>query len=541
MTSGPSVNLYYSDRTTVPDRFAPSTTPLALSLVRPSAELPVSDSEGLLFGHARSYLDVDNRASHFDPSSPFLLAMTVHPQFTSSDSGQWTVMDTGQLTLGFSDGSFVARLGDRQVEMGPVTFGVNAAYPVAVAYDGSRLVVRTPWETRTQEDVHLLSDPPSALRLGGPLSGEGGSVRIRNLFLSQGRAADVETIETYWEDPASYAMPPGLDADTSVHTSANAILRMDPSLITPGLESVCPWGLIGGPAVGHDTQVWTPVPGDFNLRKGLLKFRPVKAAHLKMEFTNLSPLVLTPSQTTPIVKAKLFPADSGQGGSTMAGASSSESGAIPTGARVATEQGAVYQYVDARSMASVSSNAAYLPTEALYAPDPLDAQVLRRSGQRFPYQPLPGTRAPRFTSTGVHHYRVAEIAMDTKVGYTVALSQVLAYLSDPVAERDTEQYVELFHDTVYLSGYTDDDPSGWRHTGAAMVTTVTPPWLGTRFMSKTFVSKRRVLGVQFAAQASDSVQLVQDPDFVDPSLHFWRPVGDATIESSSRFSTSIGR
>lgn len=541
VTSGPSVNLYYTDQTSIPERFAPSTTPLTLPLVRASADLPVADSEGLLFDQSRSYLDVDNRACQFDPSEPFLLAMMVHPQFTSSDLGQWTVMDAGQLTVGFTDGSFVVRLGDRQIEMDPVTFAVNTSFPVGIAYDGFTLTVRTPWGRREQQDVHVPSAPPSTLRLGGPLSGEGGAIRIRSLFLARGRAADVESIEAYWASPAGYAMPPGLDADPSMHTSANAILRMDTSLITPGAESVCPWGLIGGPAVCHDTQVWTPVPGDFTLRKGLLKFRPIKAAHVKMEFTNLAPLVLTPSQATPIVKTKLFPADSNQGLSTVARASGSESGAAPAGARVATEQGWAYRYVDARSMVTADSTAAYLPTEALYAPDPLDAQVLRRSGQRFPYQPLPGTRAPRFTSTGVHHYRVAELAMDTKVGYTVALAQVLAYLSDPVAQRDTEQYVELFHDTAYLSGYTDDDTTGWKHSGSAMVTNEQPPWLGTKVTSKTFISKRRVLGVQFAAQASDPKQLVRDPDFDDPSLHFWRPVGDAAIASSSQYAASIGR
>lgn len=541
VTSGPSVNLYYTDQTTIPEQFAPATTPLTLPLVRPSAELPVADSEGVLFDHARSYLDVDNRACQFDPSEPFLLAMMVHPQFTSSDLGQWTVMDAGQLTVGFTDGSFFARLGDRTVEMDPVTFGVNASFPVAIAYDGFTLTVRTPWDRREQGNIHLPPEPPGTLRLGGPLSGEGGAVRIRSLFLTRGRAAAVETIEAYWDSPAGYAMPPGLDADPSMHTSANAILRLDASLITAGAESVCPWGLIGGPAVCLDTQVWTPMPGDFTLRKGLLKFRPIKAAHVKMEFTNLAPMVLTPSQATPIVKTKLFPADSGQGRSTVAETASSGSGAVPAGARVATEQGAVYRYVDAHSVTSAGSAAAYLPTEALYAPDPLDAQVLRRSGQRFPYQPLPGTKAPRFTSTGVHRYRVAEMAMDTKVGYTVALAQVLAYLSDPVAQRDTEQYVELFHDTAYLSGYTDNDTTGWKHTGAAMVTGQQPPWLGTKITSKTFISKRRVLGVQFAAQASDPKQLVRDPDFDDPSLHFWRPVGDATIASSSQYVSSIGR
>ncbi|PPS89493.1 poly-gamma-glutamate hydrolase family protein [Streptomyces sp. MH60] len=542
VTSGPSVNLYYTDETVVPDRFVPSDTPLTLPLVRAASEMPTADSEGLLFETSRSYLDIDNRACQFDPGEPFLLAMTVQPQFTSDETGQWTILDTPALTVMISDGVLTVRLGERTVELDRALFGFNARIPLAVAYDGSTLTVRTPWDTRIQEHTHVQGmAPPNIIRLGGPLQGEGGAMRLVNLFLARGRAADVTTIEEYWDSPAAYALPPGHNVDPTTHTSASALLRMDPVLITPGADSVCPWGLIGGPPVATDELVWTPVPGDYTLRKGLLKFRPVKARHLKMEFTNLQPMVLTPSQASPLVETQLFPPDSGQPSGVMA-TGTSVSGAAPAGARVATEQGAVYQYIDAnRIVGGAASDVPYKSTEALYAPDPLAAQQLRRSGQRFPYMPLPGTRSPRFTSTGRHRYQTMQLAMDTKVGYTVAISQVLAYLADPVAQRDTEQYVELFHDTTYLTGYTDSEQGGWKHTGSAMVTTGQPPWTGTRMTSKAFISKRRVLAVQFAAQTSEAQQLVADPDFDDPSLRYWRPVGDATIKSSDRYASTIGR
>ncbi|MGW1436884.1 poly-gamma-glutamate hydrolase family protein [Streptomyces griseus] len=540
LTAGPAMNLYYADETVLPDAFAPADTALAHPLVRASSEAPVTDAEGVLFPEARSFLDVDNRALQFDPDQPFLLSLLVHPQVTSEELTALTVLESGVLAVSIVQGAVIVRLGNRQVEMDPVTFGVNGRVPIAVAYDGEALTVRTPWETRTLQQVYVPDQlPPDMIRLGGPLQGEGGLLRLRGLFLAAGRAGDIETIERHWDDPGGYALSPGYGADAASHTSANAILRMDASLITEGVESVCPWGLIGGPAVAHDDMVWTPISGDFTLRKGLIKFRPVKARHLKLEFTNLSPVLLTPTATAPIIATNLFPADSG-GGVSLTGTTTS--GVAPPGARVATEQGAVYQYIDANRISTApAASAPYLPTEALYAPDPLEAQALRRAGQRFPYQPLPATRAPRFTSTGVHRYHVAQLSMDTKVGYTVALSEVLVYLADPVAERDTEQYVELFHDTAFLSGYTGDVPGGWTHTGQAMVTTQPPPWTGSRVTSKTFVSKRRVLGVQFAAQAADPQQLVADPDFDDPSLHFWRPVGDATISSSSRYSATIGR
>ncbi|MGW7100376.1 poly-gamma-glutamate hydrolase family protein [Streptomyces sp. NPDC054838] len=543
VTSGPSVNLYYTDKLASPGRFAPIDTPLAAPLVRPAAALPQTDAEGVLFDDEGSHLDIDNRAMAFDPADPFLLAMIVHPQVDSTEAGQRTVLDAGQFTVSIRAGALIARFGEREVELLPVPFGVNAAFPLAVAYDGSTLTLRTPWEERSQEQAYLVeSTPPAVMRLGGSFSAGGGGLRLRSLFLARGRAEDIATIDAYWDDPAGYALSPGHGIDPLSHTSASAVLRMDASLITTGLESVCPWGLIGGPAVAHDDIVWTPIPGDFTLRKGLLKFRPVKAKHLKLEITNLQPMLLTPSQASPVVAAKVFPPDSNlsRPGVTISGADTST--AAPVGARVATAQGAVYQYVDAaRINTTPRQSGPYLPTEALYAPDPLDAQVLRRSGQRFPYMPLPATRAPRFSSTGVHRYHRVDMAMDTKVAYTAALSEVLAYMADPVAERDTEQYIELFHSTEFLSAFSNDTPGGWRHTGEALVTTEQPPWTGTTVTSKTFISKRRVVGLQFAAQTSDPKQLVADPDFDDPSLHSWKPVGDATIAPSERYAASIGR
>ncbi|MFD7835583.1 poly-gamma-glutamate hydrolase family protein [Streptomyces sp. NPDC059761] len=544
VTSGPSMNLYYTDQLVVPDRFAPIDTPLSSPLVRPAAARPEAGPEGLLFDGEGSYLDIDNRAMQFDPARPFLLAMIVHPQFTSGEAERRTLLDVGQLTISLEQGQLIAQFGEREVELQPVTFGVNSAFPLAVAYDGSTLTLRTPGDLQRQEHAFLLaSPPPSTMRLGGSFSSGGGGFRLRNLFLAQGRAEDIVSIDSYWDDPASYALPPGHGVDPLAHTSASAVLRMDPSLITLGLESVCPWGLIGGPAVSHDEIVWTPIPGDFSLRKGLIKFRPVKAKHLKVEFTNLQPMLLTPSQASPVVTAKVFPPDSSRssGGVTASGNDTSE--AAPVGARVATAQGAIYQYVDAARIGNRVGRGAepYLPTEALYAPDPLDAQVLRRSGQRFPYMPLPSTRAPRFSSTGVHRYHNVDMAMDTKIAYTVALSEVLAFMSDPVAERDTEQYIDLFHNTEFLSGFSNEEPGGWRHTGTALITSEPPPWTGTTVTSKTFISKRRVVGLQFAAQTSDPKQLVADPDFDDPSLHFWKPVGDATIAPSERYAATIGR
>lgn len=545
LTSGPSVNLYYTEGENIPERFPPLDTPLAMPLVRPSSKVPVADGDGLLFTDPDTYLEVDNRATQFDPGKPFLLAGVVQPQFTSQDEGVYTILDNGALTVTIEQGAVAARLGERTCVLNPVRFGVNSSVPFAVAYDGSVLTVKTPWDLRSQTEVYVHRDGlPPVLRVGAPLDGSGGgAMRITALMVARGRPQDIDHIDGFWQVPTGYVLNPGYGQDPAEHTSANTLIRFDPSLITPGEESVCPWGMIGGPAVDYESMSWTPIAGDFSVRKGVLKFRPIKARHMKLEFTNLQPITITPSPGSPPVPVKQFPEDTSQGGTTKAAPQESVSGAAPSGTAVATEQGAPFDYVDTYRVGQSlpAQDAPYRPTEALYAPDPLQAQDLRRTTRSFPYQPLPRQHAPRFTSTGVHRYHVSHIALDTKVAYSVAIREVRAYLSDPVAERDTEQYVELFHDTSLLSDYSENDTRGWTHTGSAMVTHNDPPWRGAELTSRTFVSRRRVLGVQFAAQTSPPRQLVADPDFENPSLRHWRPVGDASISSSGRYASSIGQ
>lgn len=534
LTSGPAMNVYYTQDDPVAERFAPADTPLAFPAVRPSDTNPVADGTAVTFD-ATSYLDIDNSAIHFDPRQPFLLAMVLHPQFTSADASVYTVFDNGLLTISVAAGGLTVALGERSLSMTAQDFGFNATLPLAVAFDGDRLTVRTVDDNRSQDEA---APPPGTvpamLRLGG-------AVRMTSLFLAAGRAQDIDGIDAYWADPAGYALSPGYGADGSAHTSANAILRLDPSLVTPGTDSVCPWGLIGGPDPLYADAVWTPLPASFTLRKGTVTFRPILARHLKLEFTNLTPVSVVPSAAAPLVTVKLFPIPTDQGLSTVASPAQQTSGAVQAATSVAL-QGPPVQYQDTvRIQPSTPTTAPYLATESLYAPDPLDAQTLRQATTAFPYLPLPATTAARFASTSVHRYHTVDVPLDTKTAYSVSLNRIEAYASDPTAERDTPQYIELFHDTGNLAGYGDGDPTGWNHTGSAMVISGQPPSSGSRLASATYISRRRVTAVQIATQASEPQQLLADADFDDPFLRQWSPVGDASIAASDEFATTIGQ
>lgn len=547
LTSGPSVNLYYAGHVPERDwatyRFVPSNEPLAFPQVKAVNPGVAPGNDGLLMPGGADGVQIDNRAIQFDPYVPFLLAGVVQPQVASDSLTRLTLVDNGLLTVTLTTGVLTVRLGQLTASVDAAQYGFNASLPWAVAWDGTSLTVRTAWGDRSVTGAVPRDGDgvPGVLMLGQPvdLSG-GGLVRFRSLLLAQGRAGDIAGIEAYWADPAGYVLPRAGVEDPSSSTTANALLRLDGSLVTSGSDSVCPLGLIGGPGVDYGDVVWTPINGDFRLMREAFTFRPVKASLIKAEFTNLAPISVNLTGE-PVVTVRLFPNGTAPGISTVAQAAVQESGAATAGVRVTTTTAQAYSDSPQRQQ-QVYADSSFLPTEALFAPDPVDAQRLRAAGQPFRFLPQPGTTAPRWRTTGVHRYHEVETVLDTKTAYAVGVSRVRAYRTEPGAEQDSSQYIELFHDTSHLDRFTVGDPTSWIDTGQGAL--VTGPQVGPDGVSVesiTYVSRSKIMAVQFAATQSEAQQLVADPELEDPSLRNWKPVGDASLSSSDTYATDIGQ
>ena len=547
LTSGPSVNLYYAGALPSKDwsthRFTPSNEPLAFPQVKAVNSGVTAGVDGLSMPGDADGVQVDNQAIQFDPHLPFLLAGVIQPQVGSDSLTRLTLVDNGLLTVTLTTGVLTVRLDQLSASLDAAQFDFNASLPWAVAWDGMSLTVRTPWgERSTTGAVPRDGDAlPDALMLGQPvdLSG-GGLVRFRSLLLAQGRAGDIAGIEAYWADPAGYVLPRAGTEDPASSTTANALLRFDGSLVTAGSDSVCPLGLIGGPGVDYEAVVWTPVNGDFRLMREPFTFRPVKARLLKAEFTNLAPISVNLTGE-PVVKVNLFPNGTSPGISTVAQAAVQESGAASAGVRVTSTTAQAYSDSPQRQQ-QVYEDSSFLPTETLFAPDPVDAQRLRAAGQPFRFLPLPGVSAPRWRTTGIHRYHVVETLLDTKTAYAVGVSRVRAYRTEPGAEQDSSQYIELFHDTSHLDGFTVGDPNSWIDSTQGAL--LTPPQVGpdgASVESITYVSRSKIMAVQFATTQSEAQQLVADPEMEDPSLRNWKPVGDASLSSSDAYATDIGQ
>lgn len=116
-------------------------------------------------------------------------------------------------------------------------------------------------------------------------------------------------------------------------------------------------------------------------------------------------------------------------------------------------------------------------------------------------------------------------------------------------------------ENLRVTDYTDGSIAGssWNGTADASTSTRTAvdiePWAFSgdslitsaslhnpvRTQSKRFSSRRRLRGVQFATQQSGPVQLVPDPDFVDPAIATWEPVGDVLeMVLSDDFNSTLG-
>lgn len=116
-------------------------------------------------------------------------------------------------------------------------------------------------------------------------------------------------------------------------------------------------------------------------------------------------------------------------------------------------------------------------------------------------------------------------------------------------------------ENLRVSDYTDGSIAGSAWNGGADASTSTrtavdiEPWTwdGDKLVtsgslhhpvqtqSKTFPSQRRLRGIQFATQQTGSIQLLPDPDFIDPTLADWIPVGDVVdMELSDDYNTTLG-
>jgi hypothetical protein len=567
--TGSTVNIYYSMESPNPEVFPAPDTPLAFPATRPhGATEPESLDDGILFPTTTSFLDIDNKAVQFDPTRPFQLGMVVQPQFPSTDTGNSVIYDDGVLKIFFGpDPSGTVETGVFQVSLGTIllswpelTFDFNARLRFILTFDGQGLTLSTPLpETGEERDEDFWTlksmsgeiipgtDRPAALRVGGsmtldPTESVPANARLLSMYIKRGNPDGPDEFRRYWADHSSFVVTP--EYPQGKQTTDNAILRYDPKHRTGGVDSLNPYGFLGGPGVVYEEVSWTPIGRDYQLKKGFYEFDPTRARFFKFEFSNL---IAEPYETdTPVVlTAKTFAKN--RGAVSALARSSADSPNTGGYGMVANVEKAVINRFDDQNRLTANgtqavpptTTATYLPTEAQYVKDPQGAALMAKAAPYWNFtKHQPDPTMPRHSSSGRHYYETVTVEMNMRVAYFVGLSRIVMYRLDSQIADDNDQFLELFHDAANLD-FDGSDITAWS-LGEGRI--FTPSSLGAplTLTSRPLNSFRAIRGLQFATTQSPPSQLLADPDFDDVSLQYWRPMGDAKIEPDPYFNTNVG-
>jgi hypothetical protein len=390
------------------------------------------------------------------------------------------------------------------------------------------------------------TDRPATLRIGGSLADDPedatpANARLISMYIKAGNPDGIEEFKKYWVNWSGFVVTP--EYPTGKQTTDNAILRYDPKHRTEGIDSLNPYGFLGGPGVVYEEMNWTPIGRDYQLKKGFYDFAPTRARFFKFEFSNL---ISEPYETdAPVVlSAKIF-AKNQPAVSSIVRATQESPNTGGSGVQVNVEKAAINRFDDQNRLTANGSQAAtqtnpatYLPTEAQYVKDPQGAALMAQTAPYWNFtKHLPSPTMPRHSGAGRHYYEVISVRATMRVAYFVGLNKIIMYRQNHQVADDTDQIMELFHDANDLVYNTSTTTWTLGDGGIS-----TPSSLGqpVTLTSKPLNSFRAVRGLQFATTQSPPKQLLTDPDFDDLSLQFWQPLGDAKIEPDPYFNTDIG-
>lgn len=549
LTVGPHLNLYHSDDDPDSD-YDGLVDPIPYPLASTHGVAPVARIFGtrawadmLQFSStAPSYVDVDNSFLQFNPGKDWWVGLDVKASagldgYVAGASSPaptahpWVTFGTNVLRQRAGTIEFTADNGDLLSFTLPPEHAIGVVFRVALVYSANGddsfaqgLTLRYRIEGHSEEFsttriTTIARSRPATFSVGryASTSSPGFSgLWVRGLVVKQ-HATTTEEVERFLADGETFVRSPQSPRlDTSA--TANALLRMHPLWA----KTANPAGLVGGPGDRYEDMEWTPVFRDYGLKRGYLHLPPTKARFWKFEMTRLTAEhyeVFVPIER----EMRMFPARVVRHYdqvSTGPWAKSDADAGVVTNAAL----GQTSLYSDAITRLSVSAlDEAYSPTEALYLPNPLQAEQANDLGWIWRYQPWhAGSSAPRFIEKQKHFYERVRVRHKTKVGFFAGIKTLRAYRVNYGKDDDTARYDDHFGDQAHIESssgiaWGDDDALVSLSNYAEVV-------------SVPFGSARPVRALQFATQQSDAEQMLADDLFLDPDFAaHWRVVGDAEV------------
>lgn len=129
LTSGPHLNLYYSNDVPSGVEFQASNNPLGYPLSMSAGPGTIkADSKGVLFPDNVAYIDLSNKRIQWDPSQPFWIGMDIQPMWSYGSQETHVLFDAGALRMEYAKGKFSVVSGSSRLELDG-EFYVNGDVP----------------------------------------------------------------------------------------------------------------------------------------------------------------------------------------------------------------------------------------------------------------------------------------------------------------------------------------------------------------------------------------------------------------------------
>jgi hypothetical protein len=520
---GPLLNLYYSDQE-VKGRFDASDRILSWGEVATTGTYQTVE-DGIAFDSGDpTVFEVDNSYLQFFPGDDWALGMHVRPRYSAAEATQRPLIAFGGYSAVIDQGSlvFTSTFGDNYTV--PIDFQIGTGVKVVVGYERRRRLVymqaQTVDGTTERFEANLpqtITSRVDSVRIGGGPNDDGvANFLLRGLVLKQHALIDPED---YFEHTSAYSTRAEF-AHADDHRTDNALLRFHRDYV--GGDSAL--GLVGGPGDFYSDLIWSPIPRDFTLQKGFISLPPIQAKFWKFEFSNLTVQpyeVYSPMQR----RIRLFPPKAIRDSINHR----TEPGTDMPGHAIAVANAHIYAD-SPRSDLTMFDPTKVLPTSSLYSEEPSGSQRLREMAWAFGFVPWHiGVSNPGFRERGAHRYDEITFQHDEKIAFFVGLREIRAHRINYRAKDDPEAIIDRYWNAALLR------PGGTFTLNPGRLTSANRTF--AEIESSTFRSRHAVLGVQYATQQTDAVQLIPDDDFRDRHLtrnewtnnDTWHRHGDAIL------------
>jgi hypothetical protein len=589
LTTGPNMNLYYSDADPVSSAATSSNEVLAYPTMQILGQQPTYvDYPGTQFSNFSfpvgvfSGLEFNNNYLDLDASQGWWVGMNILATADATMSGDQPLFSMGTATLSQSAAGFLwtSDSGKTFTVPFPASYSVGSRCQIILAYtppghptpagvgeagvdprlnhfgvplidppdgwgfgqeipSGYSLWLQVddqPLSATTRQLTPPLSAAPTITVNAYPASSSKrttgfGGLRILSMIV-KGIPLSFAQVSEYLHYGNTYSQsvdfPSGLP-----QTTDGALIRINPQF-HDNIQN--PVGVVGGRSTEFDGVVWTPVTRGYTLRKGFLAVPPTKAKYWKFEFTNL--VAETYQSYVDLHRSvRVFPADVVNNYNVFTG-SGTWSPTMGSPVDLATQQNApaTLDYAQAVLALGYSRNG-NTAADMLTAVDPR-TQNQNRNGNTawiWNYQPWHvGHGAPSFTEVSQHRYETVDIYHRDRLAYFVGIKQLVPYRVDYETDADTFRFYDAFLDTQNIdvssvAGLTIGDSLLQAQSGYATVS------------SRTVKSTRSVRALQFATVESEGSNLLSD-DFSDPVLgNNWSQYGDATATRTDDATVVITR